>query len=163
VSYFKPCALSQVSRRFHEDSIQFSSQNSRFLCSRLDEPLKASGRPAVSRSFSIVVVWTTELHRSNDRSSHSKFNTELDFKRQYLGRFCQTSGRRGNTPGRYPMFQNIPGLLYGCRKEWQHWPSGRSVKPSRHGPVLGRIALFLKGGCRRPSGHYLLESNFELN
>jgi hypothetical protein len=32
--------------------MQFSSQNSRFLCNCLDGPLKASERPTVSRSFS---------------------------------------------------------------------------------------------------------------
>jgi hypothetical protein len=35
----------------HEDSMQFPSQNSRFLYNRPEGPLKASGRPAVSRSF----------------------------------------------------------------------------------------------------------------
>jgi len=43
-------------------------------------------------------------------------------------------------------------VSYECRKEWQHWPSGRSVKPFGRSPILGRIALFWKGGRRRPSG-----------
>jgi len=42
----------------HEDSMQFPCQNNRFLCNCLDRPLKASGRPSVSRSFSFVAVWT---------------------------------------------------------------------------------------------------------
>jgi hypothetical protein len=33
----------------HEESLQNPSQINRFLCNRLDEPLKAFGRPAVSR------------------------------------------------------------------------------------------------------------------
>jgi len=36
----------------HEDSLQIPSQINRFLCNRLDEPLKASGRPAVSSKLS---------------------------------------------------------------------------------------------------------------
>jgi hypothetical protein len=31
----------------HEESLQNPRQNSRFLCNRRDEPLKASGRPVV--------------------------------------------------------------------------------------------------------------------
>jgi hypothetical protein len=46
----------------HEDSMQFPSQINRFLCSRPDEPLKASRRPVVSRSFSVEDVWTSEQH-----------------------------------------------------------------------------------------------------
>jgi hypothetical protein len=42
---------------------------------------------------------------------------DLDFRRHYLGRFYQTSGRRGNTFEHYPVFQNILGLLYGCGKD----------------------------------------------
>jgi hypothetical protein len=36
----------------HEDSLQISSQINRFLCNRPDEPLKASGCPAVSSKLS---------------------------------------------------------------------------------------------------------------
>jgi hypothetical protein len=32
----------------HEDSLQIPIQSNRFLCNSPDEPLKASGRPAVS-------------------------------------------------------------------------------------------------------------------
>jgi hypothetical protein len=43
------------------------------------------------------------------------------------------------------------------RKEWRWRLLGRSTKPSRCGPVLGRIALFWKGSCRRSFGQgYLL-------
>jgi hypothetical protein len=61
-----------------EDSMLFSSQNSWFLYNRPDGPLKASGRPVVSRSFSVPTVQTTELHRPDTRSSYSEFKTELD-------------------------------------------------------------------------------------
>jgi hypothetical protein len=69
-----------------------------------------------------------------------------------LGSLCKTSGRRGNLSGRYPAFQNIPGFLYKRGNELQWRPSGRSAKPSGRGPVMGRIALFWKGGRRRLSG-----------
>jgi hypothetical protein len=42
--------------------MQFPSQNSRFLCNRPNGPLKASERPAVSRSFSVEDVWMSEQH-----------------------------------------------------------------------------------------------------
>jgi len=93
-----PCVWSQD---VHEDSMQFPSQNSWFLCNCPDGPLKVSERPAVSRSFSVVVVWTTELHRPDSRSSYFEFDKELDFRQHYLGRFCQTSEQRGNTSGCY--------------------------------------------------------------
>jgi hypothetical protein len=53
----------------HEDSMQLSSQNNRFLCNSPDGPLKASGCLAVSRSFSVAAVWTIELPRPDARSS----------------------------------------------------------------------------------------------
>jgi hypothetical protein len=52
----------------HEDSMQFPSQNSRFLCNRLDGPLKASVGPAVSRNFSVEDVQTSEQHCPDARS-----------------------------------------------------------------------------------------------
>jgi hypothetical protein len=117
VSHFMPCVGHKFLEDVREDSVQFSSQNSGFLCNHPDGPLKASGCPAFSRSFSVATVWTTELHLPDARSSYSEFNTMLDFKQYYLGRFCQTSRRCGNTFGRHPMFQNISGLLYRCGKE----------------------------------------------
>jgi hypothetical protein len=97
--------------------MQFPSQNSRFLCNRLDGPLKASERPAVSRSFSVEDVRTLEKHRPDARSSFSNFYTELDFSRHYLGSLCKTSGQRGNMSGRCPTFQNILDFLFEHRKE----------------------------------------------
>jgi len=88
--------------------MQFPSQKNRFLCNHPDEPLKASGRLAVSRSFSVEDVWTSEQHHLDTRSSFSNFYTELDFSSQHcLGSFYKLSGRRGNTSGRCPAFQNI--------------------------------------------------------
>jgi hypothetical protein len=128
--------------------MQFPSQNSRFLCNRPNRPLKVSGRPAVSRSFSVEDVRTSEQHRPDARSSFSNFYTELDFSsRHYLGSFCKTSGRRGNTSRRCLAFQNIPGILYKRGKEIQRRSSRRSAKPSEHGPDKDRIVLFWKGGC----------------
>jgi len=88
--------------------MQFPNQNSWFLCNRPDGPLKASRHLAVSRSFSVAAVQMTELHRPDARSCYFEFDTELDFRRHLLGRFYQTSGRCGNTSGRYLVFQNIP-------------------------------------------------------
>jgi hypothetical protein len=75
-----PCVSHKFLEDVHEDSMLFPSQNSRFLCIRPDWPLKASGRPTVSRSFSVAVVRTIELHHSDARSSYSEFDTELDFR-----------------------------------------------------------------------------------
>jgi hypothetical protein len=85
--YFKPCTLSQVSRRcswrFHAKSA------SRFQCNRLDRPLKASGHLAVWRSFSVKEVWTLGQHRRDARSSFSNFYSELEFSRHLFGKFLQ--------------------------------------------------------------------------
>jgi hypothetical protein len=96
----------------HEDSMHFPSQINRFLCNRPGRPLKASGRPLVSRSFSIEDVLTLDQHRPDARSSFSNFYTELNLSRHYFGSFCKTSRQRGNTSGRYPAFQNISGFPY---------------------------------------------------
>jgi len=128
VSHFMPCVGHKFLEDVREDSIQLSSQNNRFLCNRPNDPLNASWCLTMFRSFSVAAVRTTELHHSDARSSYSEFDTELDFRQHYLGRFCQISRRHGNTSRCYPVFQNILGLLYGCRKEWQHWQSGCSVK-----------------------------------
>jgi hypothetical protein len=101
----------------HEDSMQFPSQINRFLCNCPDGPLKASKRPAVSRSFSIEDVRMSEEHHPDARSSLSNFYTELGFSRHYLGSFCKMSGRRGNKSGCYPAFHNISRFLYGSEKE----------------------------------------------
>jgi hypothetical protein len=76
----------------HEDSMLFPSQNSRLLCNRPNGPLKASGRPAVSRSFSVEDVRTSERHCQDARSSFSNFYIELDFSRHCL----EVSTRRPN-------------------------------------------------------------------
>jgi hypothetical protein len=59
--------------------MQFSSQNSRFLCSRPDGPLKASRRPTLSRNFSVEDVQTEGQHHPDARSSFSNFYSKLDF------------------------------------------------------------------------------------
>jgi hypothetical protein len=156
--YFKPCALSQVSRKCSWRSHAKSKSASQIQCNRPDRPLKVSERPAMSRSFSFEDVQTSEHHRPNARSTFSNFYTELDFSRHYLGSFCKTSGRGGNTSGHYLAFQNIMGFLYECGKEWQWRLSGCSTKPSGRGPILGRITLFLKDGRRRSSGRGYLPS-----
>jgi hypothetical protein len=74
----------------YKDSMKFPNQNNGFPCNCQDGPLKASKRLAVSISFSIEDVQTSEQHCSNSRSSYSMF--------------YQTSGRRGNKSERYPAF-----------------------------------------------------------
>jgi hypothetical protein len=73
----------------YEDSMQISKSASRFLCNRLDGPLKASGCPIVSRSFSVEDVWTSVQHCPDARSSFSNFYSELDFSRHLFGKFLQ--------------------------------------------------------------------------
>jgi hypothetical protein len=51
----------------HEESLHIPSQINRFLCNCLDEPLKASRRPAVSSRF-VEDVRKTEQHRLDARS-----------------------------------------------------------------------------------------------
>jgi hypothetical protein len=92
----------------HEDSLQIPRQKNRFMCNLSNESLTASRWPAVSRSFRVEDTRTSEQHRPDARSSFSNFFMELDFSsQQCLGSFCKTSGRRGNTFGRCPAFQNI--------------------------------------------------------
>jgi hypothetical protein len=87
--YFKPCALTQVSRRCSwRFDANFKSAN-QFLCNCLDGPLKASGHPAVSRSFSVEDVRTSRQYRPDARSSFSNFYLELDFSRHLFGKFLQ--------------------------------------------------------------------------
>jgi hypothetical protein len=117
--------------------MQFPSQNNRFLCNHPDGPLKASGRPSVSRSFNIKDVRTSEKHRPDTRSSFSNFYTELDFNsRHCLEIFCKTFGR-------CPALQNILGILYECRKEnSEYFPDPRL---SRSDEDLIRIELYYFG------------------
>jgi hypothetical protein len=136
----------------HEDSIHFPSQINQFLCNRPDRPLKASGHPSVSRSFSVEDIRTSEQHRQDSRSSFSNFYTELDFSRHYLWSLCKTLGRSGNPSGCYPAFQNILSFLL---RTWK-WVTVKTVQTLGQavwrGPIMGRIALFWKGSHRRPSG-----------
>jgi len=69
--------------------MQNSKSASQFLCNRPDGPLKASGRPAVSRSFNVEDVRTSGQHRPDARSSFSNFYTEFDFSRHLFGKFLK--------------------------------------------------------------------------
>jgi hypothetical protein len=87
--YFKPYALSQVSRRCSRRFHSKSKSPSRFLCNRPDRPLKVSECPTVSRSFSIKDVRTLGQYRPEVRSSFSNFYSELNFSRHLFGKFVQ--------------------------------------------------------------------------
>jgi hypothetical protein len=115
---------------FHEDSLQITRQKNRFLCNRLDEPLKVFGCLIVSRSFSVEDVWTSVQHRPDDRSSFSNFYTELDFScRHCLGSFCKTFEWRGNTSRRCPAFQNIPDFRWNAERRYSE--DRLDARPSR--------------------------------
>jgi hypothetical protein len=83
ISSHVPC------HKFLEDVHEDSKSASRFLCNRPDRPLKASGCPAVSRSFSVEDVRISGQHRPDARSSFSNFYSEWDFNRHLFGKFLQ--------------------------------------------------------------------------
>jgi len=136
----------------HKYSMQFSSQNSRFLCNRSNEHLKVSERPAVSRSLSVDDFRTSEQHRPDVRSSFSNFYTELDFSWHCLGSFYKTFGRRGLNVGTLSSISKYFGHPFWAQK-------GVTAKTIR---TLGQAVwtwtyyekncTILKGGRRRPSG-----------
>jgi hypothetical protein len=101
----------KILENVHKDSLQIPSQINRFLYNRPNEPLKASGRPAVSRSFKVQDVRTSEQHRLDDRSSFSNFYTELDFSRHCLGKFLQdvwTTWQHVRTMSSIPKYSRFP-------------------------------------------------------
>jgi hypothetical protein len=135
-----------------EDSFQIPRQKNRFLCNRPNEPLKVSRHPAVSRSFSVEDVQTSEQHRPDARSSFSNFYTELDFSsRHCLGSFCKKSGRRGNTSGRRPAFQNTLDFHSNAEKSYSedHPTLGQAVWTYT---CYEKICAILEGGSRRSFG-----------
>jgi hypothetical protein len=98
-----------------------------------------SGCPAVSKSFIVEDVRTSEQHRSDARSSFSNFYMELDFNQHCLGSLCKTSGRRGNTSEHCPTFQNILDFLFEPKKELQRRPSRRLAKSFGRGLVMEKL------------------------
>jgi hypothetical protein len=87
--YFKPCALSQVSRRCSWRSHAKSKSTSQFLCNRSDRTLKVFGSPAMSRNFSVEDVRMLGKHCPDNRSSFSNSYKELHFSRHLFGKFLQ--------------------------------------------------------------------------
>jgi hypothetical protein len=73
--------------------------------------LKASGRPAVSSSFSVEDVWTSAKHHPDARSSFSNFYSELDFSRHLFGKFLQdvrTTRQLVQTISSIPKYSKFP-------------------------------------------------------
>jgi hypothetical protein len=105
--------------------MQFPSQNRRFLCNRPDGPLKVSGCPAMSRSFSVEDVRTSEKHRSNARSNYSESgccfrhgsgnSNRLDGRATPSGRF---SGFQEDFCTRLSVFIITLRLSIGLRRNW---------------------------------------------
>jgi hypothetical protein len=83
----------------HEDSLQIPRQKNRFLCNCLDESLKESRCPVVSRSFSVEDVRTLEQHCLDARSSFSNFYMELDFSSHTV---WEVSARRSDDVATHP-------------------------------------------------------------
>jgi hypothetical protein len=148
----------KFSEDVHEDSLQISRQKNRLLCNRPDEPLKASGRPAVSRSFRVEDVRTSEQHHPDTRSSFSNFYTELDFSsRHCLGSSYKTSEQSGNMSGRCLAFQNISDFRSNMKKSYsEDRPDGLTVRTLgqavRTYTYYGKICAILEEDRRRPSG-----------
>jgi len=114
----------------HEDSLQIPSQINRFMCNRPDEPLKASGHLAVSS----ILCW----RRPDARSISIQHGVEFQ-KLTLLGSLCKPSGRRGNTSGRCPAFQNIP--VFHSNVERSYSEDRPDARPSRPDVDLIRIEL----------------------
>jgi hypothetical protein len=85
--------------------MQFLSQNSRFLCNCPDRPLKVSGCPTMSRSFSVEDVRTSGQHCPDARSSFSNFYLELDFMFRHGSGNSNRSDGRATPSGRFSGFQ----------------------------------------------------------
>jgi hypothetical protein len=133
VSFHAMCMVTSFKEYVHEDSMQFPSQNSQFLCNHPYGPLKASGRPVVSRSFSVEDVRTSKQHRLDARSSFSNFYKELDFSsRHCLRSFCKTSGR-------CLAFQNIPVFCSNARRSYSE--DRPDAQPSNPNMNLIKIKL----------------------
>jgi hypothetical protein len=77
-------------------------------------PVQSSGRAfeGVRTPLSVQQITMKTFGRQSNTVQtigQSVFNKELDFRsRHCLGSLCKPSGRRGNTSGRCPVFQNIP-------------------------------------------------------
>jgi hypothetical protein len=91
----------------HEESFQNPRQKQLV-------PVQPSGRAfeGVRTPLSVQqITMKTSRHQSNTvrMLGQSVFNKELDFRSQHcLGSLYKPSGRRGNTSGQCPVFQNIP-------------------------------------------------------
>jgi hypothetical protein len=138
-------------------------------------PLKESERPAVFKSFSVEDVRTSELHHLDARSSFSSFYTKLDFMFRHGSGYNNHLDGRATPSGCFSGFQEdfcIHHSVFiitlcssiGLRQNWYHWKAMKKIiqlecldsPPSRWKEssirTASRIALFLKGGRRRPFG-----------
>jgi hypothetical protein len=118
VTHFMPCVWSQVSKKMSMKipcNFQVRTANS---CATVRTSLWRRPNAPQCLADWVEDIRTSKQHHPNVRSCFSNFYTELDFSsRHCLGSFCKTSGRRGNTSGQCPAFQNISGFIYEGRKE----------------------------------------------
>jgi len=137
--YFKPCALSQVSRRCSWRSHAKSKSASRFLCNSPDRPLKASRCPIVFRSLSVEDVQTIGQHRPDARSSFSNFYMELDFSWHLFGKFLQdvrTTWQHVRTLPSVPEYSGFPlrtpkGLIVKTVRTWSYFRKNCAILERR--------------------------------
>jgi hypothetical protein len=130
---------------------KFQDRKNRFLCNRPDEPLKASKCPAVSRSFSVEDVRTSDQHRLDDRSSFSNFYTELDFSsRHFLGCFFKTSGHVATCSDVIQLFRIFWTSVRTRKRDIAKtvWTLSQAVRTYTY---YGKTCAILEGGRRRPS------------
>jgi len=125
----KACDWSQASRRCPR-RVPANSKPNQLV------PVQPSGRTfeSVRAPCNVVhIMMKTSWRHSNTVHTlgQSLLNTKLDLRsRHWLGSLCKPSGRRGNTSGRCPVFQNIPVFRSNATRSYsEDRPNARSSRP----------------------------------